>query len=142
MMQVGVTDNGTVKKGQVLFRDRSASRSRSRCARPKPISPWRFRPPESQRSRSASPRRRCRSSGSIWRPAGSSARSSIDLVSQRALAETNAIRARADISKTQADVRRAEAELERARENLGAAGYANPKVQAGAGRDRSRRASI
>ena len=53
----------------------------------------------------------------------------IDLVNQRALAETNAIRARADISKTQADVRRAEAELERARQNLGAAGYGNPKVQ-------------
>ena len=35
----------------------------------------------------------------------------IDLVNQRALAETNAIRARADISKTQAEVRRAEAEV-------------------------------
>ena len=57
----------------------------------------------------------------------------IDLVNQRALAETNAIRARADISKTQADVRRAEAELERARQNLGAAGYGNPKVQQAAG---------
>jgi multidrug resistance efflux pump len=53
----------------------------------------------------------------------------IDLVNQRALAETNAIRAREDISKTQADVVRAEAELERARQNLGAAGYGNPKVQ-------------
>jgi multidrug resistance efflux pump len=53
----------------------------------------------------------------------------INLVNERALAETNAIRARADISKTQADVQKAEAELQRARENLGAAGYGNPKVQ-------------
>lgn len=52
----------------------------------------------------------------------------VDLVSQRALAETNAIRARAEISKTQADVQKAEAELQRARENLGATGDANPKV--------------
>jgi multidrug resistance efflux pump len=51
------------------------------------------------------------------------------LVNQRALAETNAIRAREDILKTQADVRKAEAELERARQNLGAAGFDNPKVQ-------------
>ena len=52
----------------------------------------------------------------------------IGLVDQRALAETNAIRARAEISKTQADVEKAEAELQRARENLGAAGNSNPKV--------------
>lgn len=52
-----------------------------------------------------------------------------DLVEKRALAQTNAIRARADIAKTQADVVRAEAEVERARRNLGTAGQGNPKIQ-------------
>jgi multidrug resistance efflux pump len=52
-----------------------------------------------------------------------------DLVDMRALPQTNAIRARAEVAKTQADVARAAAEVERARQNLGAAGDRNAKVR-------------
>jgi multidrug resistance efflux pump len=52
-----------------------------------------------------------------------------DLVGQRALAETQGIRARADIGKTEADVTKAAADLRRAEANLGAPGMNNPKVR-------------
>ena len=51
------------------------------------------------------------------------------LVDKRALAETQGIRARAEVAKTAADVTRAEADLRRARANLGAPGMNNPKVR-------------
>jgi multidrug resistance efflux pump len=51
------------------------------------------------------------------------------LVDQKALAETQGIRARADVAKTEADVKGAEADLEKARANLGAPGMNNPKVK-------------
>jgi multidrug resistance efflux pump len=52
-----------------------------------------------------------------------------DLVDKRALAETQGIRARAEVAKTQADLTRAEADLRRARANLGSPGMNNPKVR-------------
>jgi len=52
-----------------------------------------------------------------------------DLVGQRALAETQGIRAKADIGKTEADVTKAAADLRRAQANLGAPGMNNPKVR-------------
>jgi multidrug resistance efflux pump len=52
-----------------------------------------------------------------------------DLVGQRALAETQGIRARADIGKTEAEVTKADADLRRAEANLGAPGMNNPKVR-------------
>ena len=52
-----------------------------------------------------------------------------DLVDKRALAETQGIRARAEVAKTKADLSRAEADLRRARANLGAPGMNNPKVR-------------
>jgi multidrug resistance efflux pump len=52
-----------------------------------------------------------------------------DLVSKRALADTQGIRARAEVAKTAADVTRAQADLEKARANLGAPGMNNPKVR-------------
>jgi multidrug resistance efflux pump len=54
----------------------------------------------------------------------------IDLSAKRALAETSAIRARADIAKSRADITRAEAELERARIRSGQGGNENdPQVR-------------
>lgn len=53
----------------------------------------------------------------------------VDLVGKRALAETQGIRARAEVAKTAADVTRAEADLEKARASLGAPGMNNPKVR-------------
>lgn len=62
-----------------------------------------------------------------------------DLVNKKALAETNAIRSGAEIGKTQADLSRAQADLRRAEANLGAPGFANPKVrQAAAALDQAR----
>lgn len=53
----------------------------------------------------------------------------LDLSAKRALSETSAIRARADIAKTRAEISRAEAEAERARIRLGEGGDANPQVR-------------
>ncbi len=52
-----------------------------------------------------------------------------DLVDKRALAETQGIRAVAEIEKTAADLSRAEADLRKAQANLGAPGMNNPKVR-------------
>jgi multidrug resistance efflux pump len=52
-----------------------------------------------------------------------------DLVGKRALAETQGIRARAEVGKTEADVTKAYADLRRAEANLGAPGLSNPKVR-------------
>lgn len=125
---VGVTDNGRVKKGQVLFRVdpqpfeialRKAEADLAVAVQGAGVSAVEIGVAQASLQKQRVDLAASRQLGKIV----------IDLVNQRALAETNAIRARADISKTQADVRRAEAELERARQNLGAAGYANPKVQ-------------
>ena len=51
------------------------------------------------------------------------------LVDKKALAETQGIRARAEVAKTEADLTRARADLERARASLGAPGMNNPKVR-------------
>ena len=52
-----------------------------------------------------------------------------DLVAERALPETNGIRARAEVAETQADVAKAAADLKRAQANLGEPGNANAKVR-------------
>lgn len=52
----------------------------------------------------------------------------LDLSEKRALAETAAIRARADIARSQADIGKAEAEAERARIRLGELGDANAQI--------------
>ena len=52
-----------------------------------------------------------------------------DLVDKNALAQTQEIRSTSEVGKTQADLARAEAELIKARANLGAPGYRNPKVR-------------
>ena len=63
----------------------------------------------------------------------------LDLSAKRALSETSAIRARADIAKTRADITRAEAEAQRARIRLGEPGDDNPQVrQAMAALDQAR----
>lgn len=128
VMQVGVIDNGPVKKGQVLFRVdpqpfeialRKAEADLAVAVQGAGVSAVEIGVAQASLQKQRVDLAASRQLGKIV----------IDLVNQRALAETLAIRARADISKTQADVRRAEAELERARQNLGAAGYDNPKVQ-------------
>ena len=126
--EVGVTDNGRVKKGQMLFRIdpepfeialRKTEADLNVAVQGAGVSAVDIDVAQASLQKQRVDLEASRKLGKIV----------FDLVNQRALAETNAIRAREDISKTQADVRRAEAELEKARANLGAAGYANPKVQ-------------
>jgi multidrug resistance efflux pump len=126
--EVGVKDNGIVKKGQVMFRVdpepfqialRKAEADLAVALQGAEVSEVEIGVAQAALQKQRVDLAASRQLGKIV----------IDLVNQRALAETNAIRARADISKTQADVQKAEAELERARQNLGAAGYGNPKVQ-------------
>ena len=128
VIEVGVTDNGPVKKGQVLFRVdpepfeialRKAEADLAVAVQGAEVSAVDIGVAQASLQKQRVDLAASRQLGKIV----------IDLVNQRALAETNAIRAREDISKTQADVHRAEAELERARQNLGAAGYDNPKVK-------------
>src|SRR4051794_10369861 len=52
-----------------------------------------------------------------------------DLVAERALPQTSAIRSGADTGKTQADVAKAQADLKRSEANLGSPGLANAKVR-------------
>lgn len=128
VVYVGVTDNGPVKKGQVMFRIdpepfaialSKAEADLSVALQGAEVSAVEIEVAQSSLQKQRVDLAASRQLGKIV----------IGLVNQRALAETNAIRARADISMTQADVQKAEAELERARQNLGAAGYDNPKVK-------------
>jgi len=52
-----------------------------------------------------------------------------DLTKEKALSETDSIRARSEIDRSTADLARAEAELESAKQKLGPAGDANPQLQ-------------
>jgi len=128
VIEVGVTDNRAVKKGQLMFRVdpepfeialRKAEADLSVAVQDAGVSAVEIGVAQAALEKQRVDLAASRQLGKIV----------VDLVKQRALAETNAIRARADISKTQADVRRAEAELERARQNLGSAGYSNSKVK-------------
>lgn len=125
---VGVTDNATVKKGQLLFRIdrepfeialRSAEANLAVALQAAGVSAVEIGVAQAQLQRYRADLAASRELGRIV----------TNLVDKRALAVTNGIRARADIAKTEADVVRAEAEVERARRNLGAAGNNNPKVQ-------------
>src|SRR6187549_387758 len=52
-----------------------------------------------------------------------------DLTKEKALSETDSIRARSEIERATADVAKAEADLESAKQKLGPAGDANPQLQ-------------
>ena len=52
-----------------------------------------------------------------------------DLTKEKALSETDSIRARSEIDRATSDLARAQAELESARQKLGPAGDANPQLQ-------------
>ena len=136
--EVGVKDNGPVKKGQLLFSIdpepyqlavRSAEANLAVALQGADVSVADIlRPgPSSQ------------SIASTCLRAASSARSSPTLSAKRALAETQAIRARPISARSQADLSRAQADLRKAQASLGAPGLANPKVrQALAAMDQAR----
>lgn len=128
VVAVGVRDNHEVKKGQVLFR----------------IDPQPFQIAlRAAQANLAAAEQGANSSAADVRVADASLRRQrvdlaasqqlgkivLDLSAKRALSETMAIRARADIAKTRAEISRAQAEADRARIRLGEAGDGNVQVR-------------
>jgi multidrug resistance efflux pump len=128
VLSVAVKDNSPVSKGQVIFRIdpepyqlavRSAEANLSVALQAADVSVADVAAAQAQVRKQRVDLAASRQLGKIV----------TDLVSQRALAETQGIRARADIGKTEADVTKAAADLRRAEANLGAPGMNNPKVR-------------
>ena len=128
VVTVGVRDNRPVKKGQLLFRIdaspfeialRSAEANLAVATQGADASAADVRVADAQLRRQRVDLAASQELGKIV----------LDLSAKRALSETSAIRARADIDKTRADITRAEAEAERARIRLGGPGDANPQVR-------------
>jgi multidrug resistance efflux pump len=126
--EVGVKDNSRVRKGQLLFRIdpepyqlalQSAEANLSVALQGADVSVAEVASARAQIQKQRVDLDANRKLGKIV----------TDLVSKKALAETNAIRSGAEIGKTQADLTRAQADLRRAEANLGAPGLANPKVR-------------
>ena len=128
VLQVYVKDNGPVRKGQLLFRidpepyqvaARSAEANLSVAMQAADVSVADVAAAQAQLRKQRVDLSANRQLGGIV----------TGLVNQKALAETQGIRARAEVAKTEADVTGAEADLEKARANLGAPGMNNPKVK-------------
>jgi multidrug resistance efflux pump len=126
--EVGVKDNGVVRKGQLLFRIdpepyqvalRSAEANLSVALQAADVSVADVSAAEAQLTKQRVDLAANRELGGIV----------TGLVDKKALAETQGIRARAEIAKTQADLKRAQADLRKAEANLGAPGLRNPKVR-------------
>ncbi|MGZ8349209.1 MAG: HlyD family secretion protein [Allosphingosinicella sp.] len=128
VVQVGVADNTSVRRGQMLFRIdrrpfeialRSAEANLAVAVQNAGVSSTEIEVAQAQLRRTRADLAASRQLGQIV----------IGLANEGALSRTNAIRAQADIAKTEADLVRGEAEVERARRRLGAAGAGNPQVQ-------------
>jgi multidrug resistance efflux pump len=128
VMDVAVKDYGAVRKGQLLFRIdpepyalavQSAEANLSVALQAADVSVADVAAAQAQLQKQTVDLDANRKLGKIV----------TDLVDKKALAETNAIRALAEIGKTQADREKAKADLRAAIANLGAPGRSNPKVK-------------
>jgi multidrug resistance efflux pump len=128
VVSVEVSDNHEVKKGQVLFRIdprpfqialQVAQANVSLATQAADASAADVRVAEAQLSRQRVDLAASQQLGKIV----------LDLSAKRALSETSAIRARADIAKTKAEISRGEAETERARIRMGDAGNSNAQIR-------------
>jgi multidrug resistance efflux pump len=128
VLEVGVKDNSVVRKGQLLFRIdpepyqvavRSAEANLSVALQAADVSVADVAAAQAQLRKQSVDLAASRELGGIV----------TDLVGQHALAETQGIRARAEVAKTQADVTRAAADVRKAQANLGEPGMRNPKVR-------------
>ena len=128
VVAVGVRDNREVSKGQVLFRIeplpfeialRAAEANLSVAMQGADASAADVRVADAQLKRQRVDLAASQQLGKIV----------LDLSAKRALSETSAIRARADIAMTRAEITRAEAEAERARIRLGQSGNGNAQVR-------------
>ena len=125
---VGVKDNGSVRKGDLLFRIdpepyqlavRSAEANLSVAMQAADVSVADVAAARAQLRKQSVDLGASRELGGIVQ----------DLVGKKALAETQGIRARAEVAKTEADVTKAQADVRKAEANLGAPGLRNPKVR-------------
>jgi multidrug resistance efflux pump len=128
VVSVDVSDNHEVKKGQVLFRIdprpfqialQVAQANVSLATQAADASAADVRVAEAQLSRQRVDLAASQQLGKIV----------LDLSAKRALSETSAIRARADIAKTKAEISRGEAETERARIRMGDTGNSNAQIR-------------
>ena len=128
VLEVGVADNGRVRKGQLLFRIdpepyalavRAAEANLSVAMQGADVSVADIAAARAQIIKQRADLSATRQLGGIVG----------DLVGKRALAETQGIRARADMAKSAADLTRAQADLRKAEASLGAPGLRNPKVR-------------
>ena len=128
VQQVAVRDNSAVRRGQLLFRIdpepyelavRSAEANLAVALQAADVSVADVAAARAQLRKQNVDLAASRKLGKIV----------TDLVDKRALAETQGIRAVADIGKTEADQTKAQADLRRAQANLGAPGFGNPKVR-------------
>jgi len=128
VVAVDVRDNSEVKKGQALFRIdaspfeiavQSAEANLSVATQGADSSEADVRVADAQLRRQRVDLAASEQLGKIV----------LDLSAKKALSETSAIRARADIAKSRAEITRGEAEAERARIRLGEAGASNAQVR-------------
>ena len=128
VLEVRVKDNGPVRKGDLLFRIdpepyevalRAAQANLTVALQAADVSSAEVSAAEAQVRKQRADLAANRELGGIVN----------DLVNKKALAETQGIRANAEVAKTTADLSGAEADLRKARANLGAPGMNNPKVR-------------
>ena len=128
VVEIGVKDNGAVRRGQLLFRIdpepyevavRSAEANLSVALQATDVSVADVAAAQAQLTKQRVDLAANRQLGGIV----------TGLVEKKALAETQGIRARAEIAKTEADLSRAQADLRKARASLGEPGLRNPKVR-------------
>lgn len=128
VLEVQVKDNGPVRKGDLLFRIdpepyevavRAAQANLTVALQAADVSVADVSAAEAQVRKQRADLAANRELGGIVN----------DLVNKKALAETQGIRANAEVAKTTADLSGAEADLRKARANLGAPGMNNPKVR-------------
>lgn len=128
VIQVGARDNQRVRKGQVLYRIdpepfeiavQAAQANLALAAQGVSVSKAEVRSMQATLAKQRTDLEATQILGGIV----------FDLTRERALSETDSIKARAEIDKSKADVARGEAELERARQKLGPPGEDNPQMR-------------
>lgn len=128
VVEVGARDNQRVSKGQVLYRIdpepfliavRAAEANLALAAQSVTVSTADVRAMEATLAKQKTDLEATEILGGIV----------FGLTQERALSESDSIKARAEIDKAKADVARGEAELERARRKLGPVGEDNPQMQ-------------
>lgn len=128
VIEVGARDNERVRKGQVLYRIdpepfliavKAAEANLALAAQGVSVSKADVRSKQATLTKQKTDLEATEILGGIV----------FDLTKERALSETDSIKARAEIDKSKADVARGEAELERARQQLGPPGEDNPQMR-------------